>query len=104
MIFEPVDFIGKLTELVHRTQVNPTRYHGVFAANSCHSARVTPPKRGKGSSPSAPDELPERPLRKQRPLRRGPKDGLRQIRLGDIPVGGFVFSHSPIGDTICGRR
>ena len=74
MIFEPVDFIGKLTALVHKTQVNPTRYHGVLAANSCHSARITPPKLGKGISPSTPDELAERPLRKQRPLRWGSKD------------------------------
>jgi len=49
VIFEPVDFIAKLAALVPKPGVNLTRFHGVFAPNSKHRARVTPAKRGKGS-------------------------------------------------------
>ena len=49
VIFEPVDFIAKLAALVPKPRVNLTRFHGVFAPNSKHRARVTPAKRGKGS-------------------------------------------------------
>jgi hypothetical protein len=48
VIFEPVDFIAKLAALVPKPRVNLTRFHGVFAPNSKHRARVTPAKRGKG--------------------------------------------------------
>jgi hypothetical protein len=66
VIFEPVDFIAKLAALVPKPRVNLTRYHGVFAPNSRHRVQVTPAKRGKGNSPSTPDELPERRPRKRR--------------------------------------
>jgi len=49
VIFEPLDFIAKLAALVPKPRVNLTRFHGVFAPNSKHRARVTPSKRGKGS-------------------------------------------------------
>jgi len=48
VIFEPLDFISKLAALVPKPRVNLTRFHGVFAPNSRHRARVTPTKRGKG--------------------------------------------------------
>ena len=32
VIFEPVDFIGRLAALVPKPRVNPTRFHGVFAS------------------------------------------------------------------------
>ena len=41
-------------------RVNLTRFHGVFAPNSKHRARVTPAKRGKGHNPKAPDEWQEK--------------------------------------------
>ena len=47
-IFDPLDFIAKLAALVPKPRVNLTRFHGVFAPNSQHRARVTPGKRGKG--------------------------------------------------------
>ena len=53
VIFEPVDFIAKLTALVPRPRVNLTRFHGVFAPNSKHRALVTPAKRGKGNKQSS---------------------------------------------------
>ena len=49
MIFEPVDFIAKLAALVPKPRVNLTRFHGVFAPNSKHRARVTPARRGRGN-------------------------------------------------------
>ena len=66
VIFEPLDFmyrmygmpraqgcagaaIARLAALVPKPRVNLTRFHGVFAPNSKHRARVTPAKRGKGS-------------------------------------------------------
>ena len=36
--------------LVPKPRVNLTRYHGVFASSSKHRARITPAKRGKGST------------------------------------------------------
>jgi hypothetical protein len=56
VIFEPVDFIAHLAALVPKPRVNLTRYHGVFASNSSHCARVTPAKRGKGNKLKVPDE------------------------------------------------
>jgi hypothetical protein len=48
VIFEPLDFISKLAALVSKPRGNLTRFHGVFAPNSKHRARVTPGTRGKG--------------------------------------------------------
>jgi hypothetical protein len=48
VIFEPLDFIGKLATLVPRPRVNLTRFHGIFAPNSRHLVDVTPAKRGRG--------------------------------------------------------
>ena len=50
VIFEPLDFISKLAALVAKPRVNLTRFHGVFAPNSRHRARVTPGGRGKGKT------------------------------------------------------
>ena len=66
VIFEPLDFIAKLAALVPKPRVNLTRYHGLFAPNSRHRARVTPAKRGKGNSPPTPNDLTEQPPRKRR--------------------------------------
>lgn len=55
VIFEPLDFISKLAALVPKPRVNLTRFHGVFAPNSKHRARVTPGKRGKGREIRASD-------------------------------------------------
>lgn len=49
VIFEPLDFIARLAALVPKPRVNLTRFHGVFAPNSKHRARITPAGRGKGS-------------------------------------------------------
>jgi len=38
---------------VSKPRVNLIRFHGVFAPNSAHRARVTPAKRGKGNKASA---------------------------------------------------
>lgn len=56
VIFEPTDFISRLAALVPRPPINLTRYHGVFAPNSSHRARVTPAKRGKGNKTKASGE------------------------------------------------
>ncbi len=48
VIFDPLDFIARLAALVPIPRVNLTRFHGVFAPNSKHRARVTPGKRGRG--------------------------------------------------------
>jgi len=53
VIFEPLDFIARLAALVPRPRVNLTRFHGVFAPNSKHRARVTAAKRGKGHPPGS---------------------------------------------------
>ncbi len=56
VIFEPLDFIARLAALVPKPRVNLIRFHGVFAPNSAHRARVTPAKRGKGNKPKASDD------------------------------------------------
>ena len=56
VIFEPPDFIARLAALVPKPRVNLTRFHGVFAPNSQHRARVTPAKRGKGNKRTSTDE------------------------------------------------
>jgi len=48
VIFEPLDFIARLAALVPKPRLNLTRFHGGFAPNSKHRARVTPAKRGRG--------------------------------------------------------
>jgi len=48
VIFNPLDFIGKLASLVPKPRVNLTRFHGVFAPNSKHRIHITPARRGKG--------------------------------------------------------
>jgi len=53
VIFEPLDFISRLVALVPKPRVNLTRFHGVFAPNSHHRARVTPASRGKGKKAKA---------------------------------------------------
>ena len=58
VIFVPLDFISRLAALVPKPSVNLTRYHGVFAPNSQHRARVTPGRRGRGhkAKASGPEE------------------------------------------------
>jgi len=59
VIFEPLDFISRLVALVPKPRVNLTRYHGIFAPNSSHRARVTPAQRGKGSQLKGPNDSPD---------------------------------------------
>jgi len=51
VLFEPLDFIAKLSALVPKPRVNLTRFHGVFAPNSKHRVQVTPAQRGKHKQP-----------------------------------------------------
>jgi hypothetical protein len=46
----PLDFLAHLAALVPKPRANLTRYHGVFAPNSAHRARVTRAGRGKGAT------------------------------------------------------
>ena len=58
VVFEPLDFMSRLAALVPKPRVNLTRYHGVFAPNSQHRARVTQARRGRGhkAKASGPEE------------------------------------------------
>jgi hypothetical protein len=56
VIFEPLDFIARLAALVPKPRVNLTRFHGVFAPNSKHRARVTTARRGKGNKARTSDQ------------------------------------------------
>jgi hypothetical protein len=53
VLFEPLDFIARLAALVPKPRVNLTHFHGVFAPNSAHRARVTKVGRGKGATGQA---------------------------------------------------
>ena len=59
VIFEPLDFIARLAALVPKPRFNLIRFHGVFAPNSKHRARVTPAKRGRGGKRLAPGDSDE---------------------------------------------
>jgi hypothetical protein len=56
VLFEPLDFLARLAALVPKPRVKLIRYHGVFAPNSAHRARVTKAGRGKGASAQAAPE------------------------------------------------
>jgi ribosomal protein S27E len=42
VVLEPLDFIARLAALVPRPRLNLTRFHGVFAPNFKHRARIVP--------------------------------------------------------------
>ena len=66
VIFEPLDFIARLAELVPPPRQNLTRFHGVFAPNSPHRARITPARRGRGAKPTKPTQTEDRTPAEQR--------------------------------------
>jgi len=59
VLFEPLDFLARLAALVPKPRVDLPRFHGVFAPNSAHRARVTKARRGKGASGQAAAETDE---------------------------------------------
>ena len=65
VIFEPVDFIARLSALVPKPRVNLTRFHGVVASNSKHRARATAAGRGSGGWHYS-REYPEEPTPAER--------------------------------------
>ena len=40
VVFEPLDFVARLVEIVSKPRVNLTRFHGVFAPNSRYRASI----------------------------------------------------------------
>ncbi|NNL05977.1 MAG: IS91 family transposase, partial [Xanthomonadales bacterium] len=56
VVLEPLDFIARLAALVPRPRLNLTRFHGVFAPNFKHRARIVPqrPRRIDADKPAAP--------------------------------------------------
>jgi hypothetical protein len=57
VVLEPLDFMARLAALVPRPRLNLTRFHGVFAPNFKHRARIVPHRpRGKvdNDKPTAP--------------------------------------------------
>lgn len=62
VIFESLDLMARRAALVPESKVNLTRFHGVFAPNSKHRARVSPAKRGRGGKPKAAAERQEQTL------------------------------------------
>jgi len=53
VLFEPLDFIARLTALVPKPRFHLTRFHGVFAPNSKHRAKVTNEAKEKQAQRSA---------------------------------------------------
>jgi len=58
VIFEPLDFIGKLAALVPPPRANLTRFHGVFAPNSRNRDQVVPGRRVQQRDQASPDDEP----------------------------------------------
>jgi hypothetical protein len=52
VIFEPLDFMAKLAELIPKPKVNLTRFHGVFAPNSHYRKIITSEGKAKKSKSS----------------------------------------------------
>ncbi len=50
IVMEPLDLMARLDALIPPPRMHLTRYHGVFAPHSRLRARVTPAKRGVGST------------------------------------------------------
>ena len=66
VIFNPLDFLGRLAALVPRPRVNLTRFHGVFARgghppNSAWRSRVTSARRGRRVLRAHPDDANRTP-------------------------------------------
>ena len=60
VVFEPLDFMGRLAALVPTPRVNFTRYHGVFAPNHRLREQVTPAGRGRRKAQTPDDPAPAR--------------------------------------------
>ncbi len=73
VIFEPLDFIARLAALVPPPRLNLTRFHGVFAPNSPHRARITPARRGRGAKPTKSTQTEDRTPAEQRSAMRWAK-------------------------------
>ena len=73
VIFEPLDFIARLAALVPPPRLNLTRFHGVFAPNSPHRARITPALRGRGTKPTKSAQTEDRTPAEQRSAMRWAK-------------------------------
>jgi hypothetical protein len=58
VVFEPLDFMARLTALVPSPRVNLTRYHGVFAPNHRLREQVTPARRGRRSAETTDEPAP----------------------------------------------
>ncbi|MEW8347339.1 MAG: IS91 family transposase [Candidatus Thiodiazotropha taylori] len=56
VIFEPLDFIGKLAALVPPPRANLIRFHGVFAPNSRYRARVVPGRQAQYKEQDSPGD------------------------------------------------
>jgi len=83
VIFEPLDFISRLAALVPRPRVNHTRFHGVFAPNSKHRAKLTPARRGKRKKSHLAEEGDQSPAEKRASM----TWAKRLKRVFDIPQG-----------------
>ncbi len=66
VVLEPLDFIARLVALVPRPRLNLTRFHGVFAPNFRHRARIVP-RRSRGRVDS---DKPRAPLSWMQRLKR----------------------------------
>jgi hypothetical protein len=99
VIFEPLDFIARLVALVPKPRFNLTRFHGVFAPNSAHRARVTPAKRGKGNKARTADAPEDATPAERRAAMAGfcsCKTGIHAIHgnnLGTAPEAGLQHRH-----------
>ena len=90
VIFEPLDFSARLAALVPPPRLNPgsspgqvlTRFHGVFAPNSPHRARITPAQR-RGARPTKPTQTEDRTPAEQH-------SAMRWARAGAVSAKGFL--------------
>jgi len=85
VIFEPLDFIARLAALVPPPRLNLTRFHGVFAPNSPHRARITPGRRGGGAKPTKSAQTEDRTPAEQRSAMRWAKR-LKRVFQIDVEI------------------
>lgn len=61
VLFEPLDFLARLTALIPLPRVHLTRFHGVFAPHSHLRATITPAGRGSKTTASSLASIPPAP-------------------------------------------
>jgi hypothetical protein len=85
LLFEPLDFIARLTALVPKPRVNLIRYHGCFAPHSALPAQVTPERRHAPNPCADSTPTPQAAAARRPPPVRRQAEGTARLDVGVRP-------------------